>query len=180
MKPFNKRVTIPILLAFLVWSAFFERGGIFSKSGQYIHDAGYLPAEASCCADYIVVVDGIFCLPADDFQPTANSYEAAAIEPDDRCRRGGDAGQGLFIMVEITDECKDGLGACAPGGYGHNHEVFLVPEGATHPTKVLELKPVEKGGFLYTGGPYSKLEHGAATGVDYDFIPTTLFTSEQD
>ena len=133
---------IPIILAFLVWSAVLERGGILNKSGPEVDDTDYFPTEACGCADYIVVGDDFFCFPVGDFQPPSNSYHAESIEAHDLRWRGCEVGQRLFILFEIEEECKDGSGACAPGGYICEQSIFVDAEGATHPMEVLMLKPI--------------------------------------
>ena len=178
MKSFVKKVMMPSLLALLVWFTFSEHGGYVHRLLSYVYDMDYHLAEASDGADYTLVIDDFYWVSAGECRPAANPYEAAAIQAAARCTCEADDGEILVIVVEIEEECKDGLHACAPGGYVRDHGIVLDPEGATHPTTVLWLKPLAGSFAVFDGGPHWEFVQEAAQGVDFGSVSKLVMPYE--
>jgi hypothetical protein len=178
MKPFVKKLLMPSLLALLVWFTLSEHGGLVHRLLSHVYDPDYHVAEASDGADYTVVIDGFYWIPAEECQPVANQYGAAATHANARCSCETDDGDTMFIVVEIKEESKDGLDAYAPGGYIRDHEIILDPEGAMHPTAVLWLKSIAKRHSIYNGGPHWDFEQEAVQGLYYGSVSKLVMPYE--
>lgn len=174
MKPLVKKLVLSSLLALFVWFTFSEHGGYVHRLLSYVYDMDYHLAEASDGSDYTVVTDDFYWVPAGEWQPLANPYESAAFQAAARCSCEADDGEILVIVVEIEEECKDVLHACAPGGSIRDHEIVLDPEGATHPTTVLWLKPYAGRCSIFDGGPHWEFEQG----IDYGSVSELVMTYE--
>jgi len=169
MKPFVKKLVLPCLLALLVWFTFSKHGGTVHRLLSYVYDMDYYLAEASDGADYTVVVDDFYWVPAGEYRPLADPYETAAIQAAARCSCEADDGEILVIVVKI-EEYKDGQDAFAPGGYFRDQGIVLDPEGATHPMTVLRVKPLAGSFAVFDGGPYWEYQQEFEQRVDYGSV----------
>lgn len=170
MKPLVKKLVLSSLLALLVWFTFSEHGEYVHRLLSYVYDMDYHLAEASDGADYTLVIDDFYRVPAEECRPAANQYDAAAIQAAARYSCEANDDEILVIVVEIEEEYKDGLDAYAPGGYFRDHGIVLDPEGATPPMMVLCLKPPAGRCSIFDGGPYWEFEQEFEQGVDYGSV----------
>lgn len=155
MKPLTKKVVVPALVALFVWFSLSEHGGFVRRILSYVYDMDYYLAEASDGQDYANDVAGQYWIPAGELLPIEGDYEITAIAGTGPYPADMDDGEILYIVVEITEESKDGPDACAPGGYFHDHEVVPVPEGAMHSTAVLCIRPLIERGYVCEAGVHN-------------------------
>ena len=177
MKPFVKKLVLSGLLALLLWFSFSEHGGYVHGLLSYVYDLDYYLAEASDSADYTVVVDDFYWVPAGECQTHAHPSESEAIQAKAQCLLEATEEQILFIVVEI-EELKDGPDAYAPEGYFRDQGVVLDPEGATHPMTVLRLKPITGSLAGFNGGPYKEYQQDFEKRIDYGSVSKLIMPKE--
>ena len=143
-----KKVIVPALLAVFVWFTMSEHGGFVHRLLSYVYDLDYYLAEASDGQDYAIDTAGQYWIPAGECLPIEEHYNITAFAELSRYQANVDDGEILLIVVEITEESKDGPDTCAPEGHVDKHEIVLVPEGAIHSTAVLWIKPLIEKGYI--------------------------------
>ena len=155
MKPLTKKVIMSTLVAVFLWFSLSEHGGFVQRALSYVYDLDYYLAEASEGQDYAIDTAGKYWIPAGELLPIEGDYQITAFSGTNRYPVNADDGETLYIVVEITEESKDGPDACAPEGNVCDHEIVLVPEGAMHSTAVLWIKPLAERGYVCESGVHN-------------------------
>ena len=148
MKPLTKKVIMTVLVAMFVWFSLSEHGWFVQRALSYVYDLDYYLAEASEEQDYANDAAGKYRIPAGKSLPIEGDYNITAFAELSRYPADVYDGEILLMVVEITEESKDGQDACAPEGNVCDHEIVAVPEGAMHSTAVLRVNPVIERGYV--------------------------------
>jgi len=155
MKPLTKKVVVPALVAVFVWFSLSEHGGLVRRILSYVYDMDYYLAEASDGQDYANEMGGQYWIPVGELMPIEGDYEITAFAGTGRYPANLDDDEILYIVVEITEEGKNGPDACAPEGNIYDHEVVPVPDGAMHSTAVLCIRPLLETGYVCEAGAHN-------------------------
>lgn len=143
------------MVAVFVWFSLSEHGGLVQRIFSYVYDMDYYLAEASDGQDYANDMGGQYWIPVGELLPIEGDYQITAYAGTGRYPANLDDGEVLYIVVEITEDSKDGPDACVPKEYFHGHEVVPVPEDAMHSTALLRISPLVETGYVCEAGVHN-------------------------
>ena len=155
MKPLTKKLVLSALVAVFVWFSLSEHGGFVRRLLSYVYDMDYYLAEASEGQDFANDMGGQRWIPVGESMPIEGDYEITTYAASSWIPSDVDDDGIIYIVVEITEDSKDGPDACAPEGYFHDREVVPVPEGAMHSTAVLSIRPLIETSYVCEAGVHN-------------------------